>query len=73
MLFFDLLNTTLLLFIKAKLGIDHPDTLLSMQQLAILFKFLKDYRNAEPLLRECLELSINKQGIFDYNVFFNTC
>ena len=40
---------------KIKLGEDHPHTLQSMHELAILYKEQSDYDKAEPLLLEALK------------------
>ena len=38
-----------------KLGADHPDTLMSMNNLAALYKIQGRYEEAEPLYLQCLE------------------
>ena len=41
---------------KAKLGASHPDTLVSMSNLPVLYNSQGKYDQAEPLYVECLEL-----------------
>ena len=47
---------------KVKLGDDHPDTLSSMNNLAILYHKQGRYDAAEALYKKCIELSIIKLG-----------
>ena len=41
---------------KAKLGLDHPDTMTSMNNLAGSYEEMKRWAEAESLLRDCLRL-----------------
>jgi tetratricopeptide (TPR) repeat protein len=46
---------------KEKLGPDHPDTLNSMNSLALVYQKNGDFAKAELILRECLTLRQTKQ------------
>ena len=46
---------------KAKLGEDHPETLVSLNNLAFLFKAQGQLAKAEPLYREALKKSPGAQ------------